>query len=87
MTSALSPVGDSFPLVVYATGTLYKVTPDSSVNDGMMAISWSRISFENGFSGCDVILSTGFSRWSSRTWGGTTDGICIWEQSQRWRRT
>jgi hypothetical protein len=39
MTIALSPFGDSFPLVVYATGTLCSVTPDSSVNDGMMAIS------------------------------------------------
>lgn len=38
ITMALSPAGDSFPLVLYASGTLCNVTPDSSVKEGTMAI-------------------------------------------------
>lgn len=57
MTMALSPSGDSLPLVVYATGTCWSVTPDSSVKDGMTAICWSGIKLANGFSACEVILS------------------------------
>jgi hypothetical protein len=61
MTRALSFCSESWPLVVYATGTLCIVTPDSRVKEGRMAKDCSATSCENGFSGCDVIVSTGFS--------------------------
>lgn len=57
MTIALSASGDKFPLVVYATGRFRRVTPDSRVNSGMIAISWSGIKAANGFSDWDCILS------------------------------
>lgn len=57
ITMALSPLGDSLPLVVYAKGTLLNVTPDSSVKDGIMANSWSGIRLANGFSGCCRVLA------------------------------
>jgi hypothetical protein len=38
MTIALSRFGESFPLVLYARGTLCNVTPDSRVKEGMIAI-------------------------------------------------
>lgn len=57
MTIALSRLGESFPLVLYANGTLCKVSPDSKVKDGMMAIVWSGIRDANGFSGCCCVLS------------------------------
>ena len=50
MTNALSRFSDGLSRVVYATGTLWKTTPDSSVKEGRMAICCSRISFANGFS-------------------------------------
>jgi hypothetical protein len=58
---ALSPFGDSLPLVVYATGTLLRVTPDSSVKDGTIAISWSGMRAANGFSDCERVLSYRYS--------------------------
>ncbi len=63
ITIALSPFGDSLPRVLYAIGTLCRMTPDSRVNDGMTAMDCSGISLAKGFSGCVVTLSTGFSRW------------------------
>lgn len=61
MTSALSRPGDREPRVVYATGTLYRLAPDSRVKEGRMAICWLGISFPNGFSGWLDTLSAGFS--------------------------
>lgn len=61
ITMALSPSGDNLPLVVYATETFCRVTPDSRVKDGMIAISWSGIRVAKGFSGCDWILSCMYS--------------------------
>lgn len=61
MTMALSPLGDNLPLVVYATGTFWRVTPDSRVKEGMTAICWSGIKLANGFSACEVILSWTYS--------------------------
>jgi hypothetical protein len=52
ITIALSPFGESLPLVLYANGTFCNVTPDSSVKDGIMAMVWSGIKDANGFSGC-----------------------------------
>lgn len=40
MTMALSPVCDSLPRVVYDTGTFRRVTPDSRVKFGIIAICW-----------------------------------------------
>jgi hypothetical protein len=57
ITIALSPFGDSSPLVLYANGTLYSVTPDSRVNSGIIAICCSGIRLANGFSGCVCVLS------------------------------
>lgn len=37
MTIALSPFSESFPRVLYATGTLCKMTPDSRVKEGTIA--------------------------------------------------
>lgn len=58
---ALSPFGESVPRVVYATGTLWSVAPDSSVNEGITAICWWGMRAANGFSGCDWILSWMYS--------------------------
>lgn len=61
ITIALSPFGESFPLVLYASGMLCKVTPDSRVNDGIMAIVWSGMRDAKGFSGCWRVLSWTYS--------------------------
>ena len=61
ITIALSRFGESFPLVLYASGTLCKVTPDSSVNDGIVAMVWSGIRDAKGFSGCWRVLSWTYS--------------------------
>lgn len=61
MTIALSLFEDKLPLVVYATGTFFKVTPDSRVKEGIMTISWSGIKAANGFSGCCCVLSWKYS--------------------------
>lgn len=67
MTMALSPSGDRVPRVLYARGALWRVTPDSSVKEGMMAMCWSGIKAAKGFSGWVCVLSwtysvTAFSR-------------------------
>lgn len=36
--------------MLYASGTLFRVTPDSNVNDGTMAMVWSGIKAAKGFS-------------------------------------
>lgn len=54
---ALSASGLRTPYVLYASGTLRRVTPDSSVNEGIIAIDWSGMRLANGFSGCEEILS------------------------------
>lgn len=51
MTIALSAFGERMPRVVYATGTLRSVVPDSRVNSGIIAICCSGINAANGFSG------------------------------------
>jgi hypothetical protein len=61
MTMTLSASGERVPLVVYATGTLERVTPDSRVKDGITAICWCGMSSANGFSGCECILSWKYS--------------------------
>lgn len=61
ITIALSPLGDSLPLVVYATGTFWSLTPDSRVKEGMTAICWSGIKLANGFSACELVLSWTYS--------------------------
>jgi len=61
ITIALSRFGESLPLVLYARGTLCNVTPDSNVKDEMMAIVWSGMREENGFSGCCRCLSWTYS--------------------------
>ena len=61
MTKTLSPFRDSFPRVLYATGTLRRVVSDSRVKDGTMAMCWFGIRAANGFSGWPEALSTGFS--------------------------
>lgn len=38
MTRQLSPRGLSLPQVLYATGTSWSVTPDSSVKEGMVVM-------------------------------------------------
>lgn len=76
MTMALSPFVLSFPRVVYATGTLRRVAPDSSLNSGIMAICWSGIRAANGFSGWDDRLSYRYSvavLW--RAWGLFLDRV------------
>lgn len=57
ITIALSRLGDNFPLVLYANGILCKVSPDSKVKDGIIAIVWSGMRDANGFSGCCCVLS------------------------------
>ena len=44
-----------------AMGTFLSVSPDSSVNEGMMAICWPGMREANGFSGCPETFSVGFS--------------------------
>ena len=61
ITMALSLFGDNSPFVLYARGTLRRVTPDSRVNEGIMAMFWSGINSENGFSGCFCVLSWTYS--------------------------
>lgn len=61
MTRALSPFGDSLPRELYAIGTLRRVTPDSRVNEGTIAMCWSGMREAKGFSGWAEALSTGFS--------------------------
>jgi len=61
ITMALSRFGDSVPLVLYASGALYRVTPDSRVKDGIMAMVWSGMRAANGFSGCFCVLSWTYS--------------------------
>ena len=60
--------------MVYATGIFRSVTPDSSVKEGTMAMVCSVTSLENGFSGCEVIVSTGFS---SRSNLGDIVGVMV----------
>ncbi len=47
--------------MLYATGTLRSVTPDSRVKEGTIAICWSGMREAKGFSDCAEALSTGFS--------------------------
>lgn len=47
--------------MLYASGTLRKVTPDSRVKDGIMAIVWSGIKDAKGFSSCCCVLSWTYS--------------------------
>lgn len=61
MTMALSPLALSFPRVVYATGTFLRVTPDSRVKEGIMAICWSGMRAAKGFSGWVRVLSWKYS--------------------------
>lgn len=61
ITMALSRPGESCPLVVYATGTLYNVIPDSRVNSGITANCCSGIKAAKGFSGCWCVLSCRYS--------------------------
>lgn len=61
MTITLSRFGDNVPLVLYANGALYNVSPDSRVKDGTMAICWSGIRAAKGFSGCCCVLSWTYS--------------------------
>lgn len=68
MTMALSPVGESLPRVVYDTGTLWSVTPDSRVKSGTIAIFWCGMREAKGFSGCLDVLSTGVSDEPGRLW-------------------
>lgn len=98
MTRALSLFSESWPRVVYATGTFLRVTPDSRVKEGTMAKSWSGTSCAKGFSGWPLVLSTGFSSRSTMTrprrggacagedWGaggGVTDGGAVEEDGFR----
>lgn len=61
MTIALSRFGESFPRVLYASGTFSSVTPDSSMKEGIMAMVWSGIKAAKGFSGCWRVLSWTYS--------------------------
>ena len=75
MTRALSAREESFPRVVYATGTFRRVTPDSRVKAGMIAICWSGINEAKGFSGWLEVLSTGFSDERIGGFWNNTDGV------------
>ena len=70
MTIVLSLFGESLPRVLYATGTFCSVSPDSRVNEGIIAMCWSGMSDANGFSGWLEALSTGFSKWLHERWVG-----------------
>lgn len=61
ITIALSRSGESSPLVLYASGTLRIVTPDSNVKEGMIAMDCSGIRAENEFSDCCCVLSWTYS--------------------------
>lgn len=76
MIMALSAPGDKFPRVVYATGTLRRVTPDSKVNSGMIAIRCSGMRAAKGFSGCVWILSWKYSATdlSASVWSTADEG-------------
>ncbi|KAH3668665.1 hypothetical protein OGAPHI_002419 [Ogataea philodendri] len=58
----LSPLSLSLPHVLYATGTLKILSPDSSVNSGTSTIVCPETSFENGFSVCSSTILNPMAR-------------------------
>lgn len=51
-------------------GTLERVSPDSRVNSGTVAIRWPAIREKKGFSGCLVVVSAGCQLEADRERGG-----------------